>query len=173
MIPPMSGQPSRQRPESVQTPVPTTVPIAEAAARLGISVDAVRKRIQRGKLTGQKTDSGWTVVWIEPDIRPDTVQTPVPESSALVDDLRDQVAYLRDQLAIEREARADAERRHAADIERRDVLLREALERIPQLPASVPTPSPQQEARQARPMASVRDWRWWPLDGPPWRRRKL
>ncbi len=83
MIPPMSGQPSRQRPESVQTPVPTTVPIAEAAARLGISVDAVRKRIQRGKLTGQKTDNGWTVVWIEPDIRPDNVQTPVPESSAL------------------------------------------------------------------------------------------
>ncbi len=130
----MNGHPSRQRPESVQTPVPTTVPIAEAAARLGISVDAVRKRIQRGKLTGQKTDSGWTVVWIEPDIRPDNVQTPVPESSALVDDLRDQVAYLRDQLAVEREARAEADRRHATEIERRDVLMREALERIPQLP---------------------------------------
>ncbi len=152
MIPPMSGQPSRQRPESVQTPVPTTVPIAEAAARLGISVDAVRKRIQRGKLTGQKTDNGWTVVWIEPDIRPDNVQTPVPESSALVDDLRDQVAYLRDQLAIERDARADAERRHAAEIERRDVLLREALGRIPQLPAgdaSVTAPEPQREAETA------------------------
>ncbi len=171
----MNGHQSRQRPESVQTPVPTTVPIAEAAARLGVSVDAVRKRIQRGKLTGHKTDSGWTVVWIEPDIRPDNVQPPVPESSALVDDLRDQVAYLRDQLAIERDARAEAERRHAAEIERRDVLLREALERIPQLPASVPVaaPSPQQEARQARPMSVVRDWRWWPFDGPPWRRRKL
>ncbi len=157
----MSGQSSRQRPESVQTPVPTTVPIAEAAARLGISVDAVRKRIQRGKLTGQKTDSGWTVVWIEPDIRPDTVQTPVPESSALVDDLRDQVAYLRDQLAMERDARADAERRHAAETERRDVLLREALGRIPQLPAG-DAPQAHQEShhatRDVEPAADTSSW---------------
>ncbi len=166
MIPDMIGQPSRQCPESVQTPVPTTVPIAEAAARLGISVDAVRKRIQRGKLTGQKTDNGWTVVWIEPDIRPDTVQTSVPESSALVDDLRDQVAYLRDQLAIEREARADAERRHAAEIERRDVLLREALGRIPQLPAGdapVAARESQHEAQSVEPAggASVPWWKFW------------
>ncbi len=157
----MSGQPSRHRPESVQTPVPTTVPIAEAAARLGISVDAVRKRIQRGKLTGQKTDHGWTVVWIEPDIRPDTVQTPVPESSALVDDLRDQVAYLRDQLASERDARADAERRHASEIERRDVLLREALGRIPQLPAG-DAPRARQEPHHAthdgEPAADTSSW---------------
>ncbi|MDP9357125.1 MAG: hypothetical protein M3R02_17930 [Chloroflexota bacterium] len=164
----MSGPPSRQRPESVQTPVPTTVPIAEAAARLGISVDAVRKRIQRGKLTGQKTDNGWTVVWIEPDIRPDNVQTPVLESSALVDDLRDQVTYLRDQLAIERDARAEAERRHAAEIERRDVLLREALERIPQLPAALPTtphaaPSPHRatEVAELAGDAPVPWWRFW------------
>ncbi len=158
----MSGQRSRHRPESVQTPVPTTVPIAEAAARLGISVDAVRKRIQRGKLTGHKTDSGWTVVWIEPDIRPDNVQTPVPESSALVDDLRDQVAYLRDQLAIERDARADAERRHAAEIERRDVLLREALGRIPQLPAG-DAPRTHQEPRHAtEPVDATADTSsWW------------
>ncbi len=159
----MSGQRSRHRPESVQTPVPTTVPIAEAAVRLGISVDAVRKRIQRGKLTGQKTDSGWTVVWIEPDIRPDNVQTPVPESSALVDDLRDQVAYLRDQLAIERDARADAERRHAAEIERRDVLLREALGRIPQLPAGdvpVAAPAPQHEAQPTKTATVTSSSRW-------------
>ncbi len=163
MIPPMSGQPSRQRPESVQTPVPTTVPIAEAAARLGISVDAVRKRIQRGKLAGQKTDNGWTVVSIEPDIRPDNVQTPVPESSALVDDLRDQVAYLRDQLAIERDARADAERRHAAEIERRDVLLREALERTPRLPATLPTTPAPTPAEVSPERDTPMPWwrRWW------------
>ncbi len=167
----MSGQPSRQRPESVQTPVPTTVPIAEAAARLGITVDAVRKRIQRGKLTGHKTDSGWTVVWIEPDIRPDNVQTPVPEPSALVDELRDQVAYLRDQLAQEREARAEADRRHAAEIERRDVLMREALSRVPGLPAGQDAPVPPQGGRHAAAPPDTaadasRSWwqawrRWW------------
>ena len=146
MMPDMSGHPSRHRPESVQTPVPTTVPIAEAAARLGISVDAVRKRIQRGKLTGQKTDTGWTVVWIEPDIRPDTVQTAVPDLAPLVDELRDQVAYLREHLALEREARAAADIRHAAEIERRDVLMREALARIPALGAG-------QDASDAAPAA--------------------
>ncbi len=160
----MSGQRSRQRPESVQTPVPTTVPIAEAAARLGITVDAVRKRIQRGKLTGHKTDNGWTVVWIEPDIRPDNVQTPVPESSTIVDDLRDQVAYLRDQLAQEREARVEAERRHAAEIERRDVLMREALSRVPALAAGQDAPvaaqEPQREAKPAN-TAPTTPSSWW------------
>ena len=171
MIPDMSGHPSRHRPESVRTPVPTTVPIAEAAARLGITVDAVRKRIQRGTLTGQKTDTGWTVVWTEPDIRPDIVQTAVPELAPLVDELRDQVAYLREQLALEREARAAADRRHAAEIERRDVLMREALDRVPALgagrdrdaldaspatPGGTETPEPGSDA----PAPWWRFWRW-------------
>ncbi len=153
MIPAMSGHPSRHRPESVRTPVPTTVPIAEAAARLGITVDAVRKRIQRGTLTGQKTDTGWTVVWTEPDSRPDTVQTAVPEPSALVDDLRDQVAYLREQLALEREAREAADRRHAAEIERRDVLMREALDRVPALGAGHDSDVVARDAPSAAPAA--------------------
>ena len=140
MMPTMTDHPSRHHPESVRTPVPTTVPIAEAAARLGITVDAVRKRIQRGTLTGHKTDTGWTVVWIEPDIRPDTVQTAVPDLAPLVDELRDQVAYLREHLAREQEARSEADRRHASEIERRDVLMREALDRVPALGAGRDAP---------------------------------
>ncbi len=167
MIPDMSGHPSRHRPESVRTPVPTTVPVAEAAARLGITVDAVRKRIQRGKLTGQKTDTGWTVVWIEPDIRPDGVQTAVSELSLLVDELRDHVAYLREQLALEREARAEADRRHAAEIERRDVLMREALARIPALgaghdpPSAAPAAPGGAEAVKPGSDAPAPWWRFW------------
>jgi hypothetical protein len=98
----------------------------------------VRKRIQRGKLTGHKTDTGWTVEWIDPDSGPETVQTTSTEASALIESLQSQVAYLRDQVTAEREARTEAERRHAAEIERRDVLFREALERIPQMPLGLP-----------------------------------
>lgn len=134
---------SGRRPESVQNPVPaavqTTIPIAEAALRLGISADAVRKRIQRGKLSGQKTAEGWTVDWIEPDSGPELVQTVSSESSALVESLQQQIDYLKDQIQAERDARAETERLHAAEIERRDILMREALDRIPQGPLALPS----------------------------------
>jgi hypothetical protein len=163
----MSGHPSRHRPASVRTPVPTPVPIAEAAARLGITVDAVRKRIQRGTLTGEKTDTGWTVVWTEPDIRPDGVQTAVPDLAPLVDELRDQVAYLREHLAREQEARSEADRRHAAEIERRDVLMREALDRVPALgaghdpPSAAPAAPGATETRETGTSPSAPWWRVW------------
>jgi len=138
----MNDNTSRHGPESVQNPDETagqtTVPIAEGATRLGISVDAVRKRIHRGKLTGHKTDGGWIVVWTESDTSPDNIQTSVRDASALVESLQSQVDYLREQVTAERDARTEAERRHAAEIERRDVLLREALERIPQMPLGLP-----------------------------------
>ena len=142
-------------------------------------MDAVRKRIQRGKLTGHKTNRGWLVVWTESDVGPENVQKPVQNSSALIESLESQIEYLRDQVNAERDARAEAERRHAAEIERRDVLLREALERIPHMPLGLPagehTPqdahtAPQSDdatARASEPMKPVSDtlalgWRrWW------------
>lgn len=36
--------------------------IADAAARLGLSIDAVRKRVQRGSLRADKVDNRWFVV---------------------------------------------------------------------------------------------------------------
>ena len=137
---------SRQRPESVQTPDQTagqtTVPIAEAAARLGISVDAVRKRIQRGKLTGQKTDQGWTVVWTEPDIRPDSVQTDVHDQSAVVARLESEVDFLRSELAGRTE-----------EIRRRDHIIAGLVESMRALPASTEA----QTMPQERAVATERD----------------
>ena len=157
----MHDNTSRPRPESVQTAPQTavqkTIPIAEAAARLGISADAVRKRIQRGKLTGHKTDEGWTVDWIEPDSGPDTVQTVSAASSALITALQGQIDYLKDQVEAERRAREEAERRHASEIERRDVLMRDALERIPQLPSGLPADEQTQDRPQERAAAPSRD----------------
>jgi len=129
----MHATTSRLRPESVQTPdrtvVQTTIPIAEAAARLGISADAVRKRIQRGKLTGHKTDSGWTVEWIEPDSGPELVQTASTDQSAVIARLESENAYLRQTLDAEIEARRRA-----------DHLVAGLMERFPALPAGAPPP---------------------------------
>src|SRR5688500_15018283 len=104
-----SGQRSRRGPESVQT----TIPIAEAATRLGISPDAVRKRIARGKLAGHKADNGWYVVWTESDIRPESVQTPVRDDP-LVDSLRDHLARQQDEITFLRE-QLDHSRRELAE----------------------------------------------------------
>ncbi len=55
------------------------IPIAEASARLGLSAEAVRKRLQRGTLHGYKdADGGWFVLLDEPGEasgRQDTVLT--------------------------------------------------------------------------------------------------
>jgi hypothetical protein len=140
------------------------LPIAAAALHLGLSEHAVRKRIQRGTLTAEKDGAGKWLVLLDVD-RDDPIATPQTSSKTmsktvedvvdevldtsqtqqdrpdaaiyreLVATLRSEVDHLRETLRTEREMREDAERRHAAEIERRDVLYREALARIPMLPA--------------------------------------
>ena len=92
------------------------VTIQEAAQRLGVKEDAVRKRIQRGSMRHEKTEDGRVYVWV--DAAHDTAQDE-PETSRdeyrdaaqdeRVEDLREQVAYLRRQLDEEREARRRAD----------------------------------------------------------------
>ena len=55
--PPGDQQDTRQG-----TARPATVPVADAARRLGISPDAVRGRLQRGTLAGEKIAGVWHVV---------------------------------------------------------------------------------------------------------------
>lgn len=50
-----------------------TLSVAEAAAALGISTDAVRKRLMRGTLPGEKVSGQWRVTL--PDDVPDTSPT--------------------------------------------------------------------------------------------------
>src|SRR5215207_1336522 len=110
------------------------VTVQEAAEALGITVEAVRARIKRGKLRREKGEGGTVYVWLEaaqrqPDsdqttdrthptqdqsddqTRPDSDQTGTrTEAQAeLVDSLLDQIAYMREQLAEEREARRRAD----------------------------------------------------------------
>src|SRR5215217_6858310 len=108
--------------------------VQEAAEALGITVEAVRARIKRGKLRREKGEDGTVYVWLDaaqaqPDsdqthnrTQPDTDQaddrtrpgTTHPGSrlqaqGELVDSLLEQVAYMRGQLAEEREARRRAD----------------------------------------------------------------
>ena len=92
------------------------VTIQEAALRLGVKEDAIRKRIQRGSMRHEKAEDGRVYVWV--DTTQATTQDAEQRSQDTyrdttqderLDDLREQVAYLRRQLDEEREARRRAD----------------------------------------------------------------
>ncbi len=92
------------------------ITIQEAARRLGVKEDAVRKRIQRGSMRHEKAEDGRVYVWV--DAAQATTQDETEGSrdeyrdtaqDERVEDLREQVAYLRRQLDEEREARRRAD----------------------------------------------------------------
>jgi excisionase family DNA binding protein len=134
----------------------TTITVTEAAQRLQVTEDAVRKRLQRGTLKGVKTGGTWDVIETEAlkDATPtgtarthDTVSgrpehVPVATDSALVQHLQGEIVYLREQLAT-RSLELATER------ERSDILQREALGRIEEaLSASVSVEPDDQDAGQ-------------------------
>lgn len=97
------------------------VDLREAAGILDTTVDAVRKRVKRGSLEGDKGADGRVYVWLGLD------QTVSPEdvsASALVKAKDETIELLRQQLEQEREANRENRR-----------LLAAALERIPELTA--------------------------------------
>jgi hypothetical protein len=75
--------------------------IQDAARRLGISEGAVRKRVTRGSLRHDKEDDGRVYVYLDAGDRrgvDDGQDTGVdPNNAALISQLRDEVAYLRDE----------------------------------------------------------------------------
>ena len=106
------------------------VTIREAAEALGISVEAVRKRIERDQLEHERVDNR-VYVYLDEDRTESGPDVGGEGAGALVESLQDQVSYLREQLAEERRANDENCR-----------LLLAALERIPQLEAP-------QEAQEA------------------------
>jgi DNA-binding Lrp family transcriptional regulator len=133
----------------------------EAAEALGISVEAVRKRIERDQLEHERVDNR-VYVYLDEDRTESGLDVEGEGAGALVESLQDQVSYLREQLAEER--RANDENRR---------LLLAALERIPQLeapqeareppeahgPAETPTPTTPREAHAATETAQRPWWR--------------
>jgi hypothetical protein len=116
------GEDARQDPTG--PPPAERVSVPQAADHLGTTVDAIRKRVQRGTIPHEKDSDGR--VWILLDTgrpRQDTVQDtskPQSDSAALISEMRAHNATLQAQLEAERQAHAEARR-----------LLMAALERIP------------------------------------------
>jgi excisionase family DNA binding protein len=133
--------------------------VAQAAERLGVTQDAVRQRVRRGTIEHERTDDGRVYVYLtEDDAQPDTVQ------KALVEELRDRVRSLEEQLA------------------RRDAIMMRLTESLGQLgqleaprqprespesaeEAAVSTPPPEEQQEQQEPtsqaQASKRQVPWW------------
>lgn len=119
------------------------VTVKEAATVLGLSREGVRKRLQRGTLSGRKTGMSWTVFLpAGPRMRDtstvqeqDTGQNGPTEDGtpALVEALKAQVEYLQ------------------RENERKDTIIMALAQRVPQLPAPAPETERPQGGR----------W-WWP-----------
>ncbi len=116
------------------------VPMREAADRLGISVAAVRQRIRRGTLESFKGEDGRWYVRIPivpnavPDGVPDGVSPADDLTSALLDTLRSENAFLRGEMEVRNRELADRTR----EVQELHVMLQTAQRLIP---ANVPTTS--------------------------------
>jgi len=101
--------------------------LREASEELGVSVEAVRKRVKRGSLESDKGPDGRVYVYLDAGGDASHPRPEVESSEAsLVEELRRQNDYLREQLDAEREARTEERRRH-------DTLLAQLMQRIPEL----------------------------------------
>ena len=70
------------------------VTVAEAAARLGLKEQAIRKRVQRGTLAHDKDDDGRVYVYLDPKDG-DTGMDADTGMGTLFQSLQNQIAYLR------------------------------------------------------------------------------
>jgi excisionase family DNA binding protein len=125
----------------------TQATVHEAANALGVSVDAIRKRIQRGTIPHERHEDGRVYVLLD---KANTMQETSSTSSSMVPDedederpvrygTEELVASLQDQIGFLRR-----------ELERKDAILLRMAERIPELEA--PTAPP--ESRDAPETAS-------------------
>ncbi len=134
--------------------------VEEAARLLGLSENAVRKRVERGTLRSEKVE-GIRYVFLDRGVpRPDNgMPNDMPSDLALMqahlDSMREQIDYLKE--VIER---------RDEEIRRRDHLLAAALERIPMLeeappePRGAPEEAPEGRGRGEVPLEQERR-SWW------------
>ena len=124
------------------------VTVAEAAQLLGMSAEAVRMRLKRGSLKSDKIKGTVYVLLDAEQTRPNIDQTggdsntgsertdeQTRDRTALVDVLRSDVEFLREELKRREEV-------HAEESRRKDTIIAQLAQRIPELEA----PSEAQEA---------------------------
>ena len=133
--------------------------VYETADAMGVTVDAIRKRVSRGTIPHEKGDDGRVWIILDTDryssgnVR-DT-DRPQSDASALTSQMQSEIDYLRGQLESERQAHAEARR-----------IIAGLVERIPALepPGEPETPSEPVQSTQAPERET-------PAEGRPWWRR--
>ena len=144
---------------SGQTDATVRMTVQEAAAALGVTVEAVRGRMHRGKYGREEGPGGRVFVLVPaeqlPDHEPERSTERLGERSTNVrsnvsanvgsshpevaERLLDEVAFLRAELAERSEALRRREELHGEEIRRRDHIIAGLVERIPELgPAQAP-----------------------------------
>jgi hypothetical protein len=103
----------------------TWATVHEAASALGVSVDAIRKRIQRGTIPRERHEDGRVYVLLDKASTMQDASSKVSDerpvryrTEELVESLQDQIGFLR------------------RELERKDAILLRMAERIPELEAS-------------------------------------
>jgi hypothetical protein len=144
--------------------------VQEAAAALGVTVEAVRGRMHRGKYGREEGLGGRVFVLVPADQLPDheperstersskrsangrgNVRSNVGPAEQVVERLLDEVAFLRAELAERSDALRRREELHGEEIRRRDHIIAGLVERIPELgPAQTPRDAPQAHDEDAR-----------------------
>lgn len=138
--------------------------VQEAAAALGVTVEAVRGRMHRGKYGREKTEDGRVFVVLTPDQlmngrersappeanvsgdsgesegdrsdnRSPHVRDQSVENGPLVEELRDHMAFLRAELEARNEEIRRREEEHREEARRKDTIIAQLAQRIPELPA--------------------------------------
>jgi hypothetical protein len=128
----------------------TKVTVYEAADILGVTVDALRKRIQRGTIPHERRDDGRVYVLLDASSTlqhevQDGYQTSSSSASRdeMVESLQEQVRYLREILNEERDARRRA-----------DMIIAQITQTNAALASRVPELEPAQEPRESSQTAS-------------------
>jgi hypothetical protein len=123
------------------------VTVAEAAVLLGTSKEAVRKRIARSTLRSEKDPDGTVRVYVPASPTASDPGNPQAgaEGSALIEELRDRMRFLEEQLRREQDAHSEARRLVAALIQRVPEL--EAPSELPDRPPSAGASLSREEPR--------------------------
>jgi hypothetical protein len=112
------------------------VTVAEAAARLGVKEQAIRKRIQRGTLAHDKDEDGRVYVYLDP--QDGATSTSIDTGmDKLLQSLQDQIAYLRQEAEDWKE-----------EARRKDTIIMSLTQHLPELQAPVESPGGLQTASE-------------------------
>ena len=102
------------------------VTVAEAAIRLGVKEQAIRKRIQRGTLAHDKDEDGRVHVYLDPEYVTTGAGNGIDTGmDTLVQSLQEQIAYLRQESEDWKE-----------EARRKDTIIMSLTQRLPELEAS-------------------------------------